>query len=87
MGYQTFKRYKIDGYPDDTSRVLSEEGYGYDDHIPTSKKLILVMGAASNSGKMSTCLGQIYLDKQKAKLQAMLNTKHFRYGVFLSDIP
>ena len=67
MGYQTFKRYKIDGYQDDTSRVLSEEGYGYDDHIPTSKKLILVMGAASNSGKMSTCLGQIYLDKQKGE--------------------
>ncbi|USN57341.1 MAG: DUF1846 family protein [Candidatus Peribacteria bacterium] len=44
--------------------MVSERGYGQDEYIETDKKLILVTGAASNSGKMSTCLGQIYLDKQ-----------------------
>ena len=44
--------------------ILSEDGFGNDDHIPLTKNLILVTGAASSSGKMSTCLGQIYLDHQ-----------------------
>jgi uncharacterized protein (UPF0371 family) len=44
--------------------VLSEDGFGNDDHIPLTKNLILVTGAASNSGKMSTCLGQIYNDHE-----------------------
>ncbi len=44
--------------------ILSEDGFGHDDHIPLTKNLILVTGAASSSGKMSTCLGQIYLDHE-----------------------
>lgn len=63
-GYEYYKRYMIDGYPSDTNNVLSENGYGFDNYIETSKKLILVVGAASNSGKMSTCLGQIYHDQK-----------------------
>lgn len=63
--YLVYMRYKIDGYPQDTEKVLSEKGYGKDDFVTTTKKLIIVIGAASNSGKMSTCLGQIYQDQQK----------------------
>ncbi len=68
-GYECYKRYVIEGYPSDTNNVLSDNGYGFDDYIKTSKKLILVVGAASNSGKMSTCLGQIYND-QKAGIRS-----------------
>ncbi len=64
LGYNYYNRYLIEGYPNDTKNVLSENGYGFDDYIETSKKLILVIGAASNSGKMSTCLGQIFQDQQ-----------------------
>lgn len=60
LGYEVYKRYFIQGYPDDTQHVLSKEGYGNDDYVPVEKKLIIVTGAASNSGKMSTCLGQVY---------------------------
>ncbi|HRX64182.1 MAG TPA: DUF1846 family protein [Candidatus Absconditabacterales bacterium] len=60
--YKVFERYKIAGYPHDVNSILSENGFGGDDHIPLTKNLILVTGAASSSGKMSTCLGQIYLD-------------------------
>ena len=59
-GYDVYKRYMMDGYPHDTAKVLSKNGYGKDEYIPVSKKLVIVTGAASNSGKMSTCLGQIY---------------------------
>ncbi len=59
-GYEIYKRYMMDGYPHDTAKVLSKNGYGKDEYVPVSKKLVIVTGAASNSGKMSTCLGQIY---------------------------
>jgi len=62
--YRVRERYKIQGYPYTTDFILSEEGFGNDDHIPLTKNLILVTGAASSSGKMSTCLGQIYNDHQ-----------------------
>lgn len=65
--FTTYKRYFIKGYPKDTQKVLSPEGFGKDDDILLEKNLILVTGAASNSGKMSTCLGQIYLDHQRGE--------------------
>lgn len=62
-GYKTYKRYFIADYPDKVKTILSENGYGKDDYIELGeKRLTLVTGAASNSGKLSTCLGQIYHD-------------------------
>ncbi|MCC7303798.1 DUF1846 family protein [bacterium] len=65
-GYKTYLRYVIGGYPN-PEKVVSEMGYGKDDYISTNTKLILVTGPASNSGKMSTCLGQIYHDQKRGK--------------------
>ena len=62
--YRVRERYKINGYPHNVDMVLSEDGFGHDDHIPLTKNLILVTWAASSSGKLSTCLGQIYLDHE-----------------------
>ncbi|MFA7717424.1 MAG: DUF1846 domain-containing protein [Candidatus Absconditabacterales bacterium] len=62
--YKVREKYKINGYPNNVENILSEDGFGHDDHIPLTKNLILVTGAASSSGKMSTCLGQIYLDHE-----------------------
>lgn len=60
-GLRAFFRYKIEGYPK-SAKVLSLSGYGQDEYIPVTNSLVIVTGAASNSGKMSTCLGQIYLE-------------------------
>ena len=46
-GYEVFKRYMMDGYPHDTANVLSKNGYGKDEYIPVTKKLVIVTGAAS----------------------------------------
>lgn len=62
--YRVRERYKIKWYPHDVENILSEDWFGQDDHIPLTKNLVLVTGAASSSGKMSTCLWQIYLDHQ-----------------------
>jgi len=62
--YRVRERYKVNWYPHNTDLILSEDWFGNDDHIPLTKNLILVTWAASNSWKMSTCLGQIYLDHE-----------------------
>ncbi|NDK08875.1 DUF1846 family protein, partial [Candidatus Gracilibacteria bacterium] len=62
LGYEVFRRYKIEGYPEKLDNILSNNGFGKDDYVKTKKDLVLVTGIASSSGKMSTCLGQIYLD-------------------------
>lgn len=77
LGYEIYKRYFIQGYPDDTAHVLSKDGYGNDDYIPVDKKLILVTGAASGSGKMSTCLGQVYQETKDG-----LNSGYAKYETF-----
>lgn len=64
-GFVVSYRYVIDWYPDQIDHIVSDEWYGRDDYVNTDKNLILVTWAASNSGKMSTCLGQMYLDKQQ----------------------
>jgi len=60
--YRVFERYKILGYPHNMKSMLSENGFEEDDHIPLFKNLVLVIWPNANSGKFSTCLGQMYLD-------------------------
>ena len=59
----------IDGYPNNTSHILSDHGYGKDNHILYTQRdnqsLILVSACGSNSGKLNTCLSQLYLDHSK----------------------
>ena len=72
-----YLRYHIDGYPNDTQRILSSDGYGKDEEIPVQNKLVIVTGAASNSGKMSTCFGMIYFDHLNG-----LNSGYAKYETF-----
>ena len=48
------------GYPDDVETIVSEEGYGKNPYIETTKKLVVVTAAGPNSGKLGTCLSQLY---------------------------
>jgi len=83
LWYATYKRYMIPGYPHDTKAVLSASWYGNDEYIPTQAQLVLVTGAASNSGKMSTCLGQIYHEYTK-----WLDSGYAKYETFpIRNIP
>jgi len=72
-----YLRYHIEGYPNDTQRILSNDGYGKDEEIPVQNKLVIVTGAASNSGKMSTCFGMIYFDHLRG-----LNSGYAKYETF-----
>ncbi|MCB4755927.1 MAG: DUF1846 domain-containing protein [Elusimicrobia bacterium] len=60
-----YLHYPIKGYPTDIDRIVSDEGYGKNDHIKTTKPLVIVTGPGPGSGKLSTCLSQLYHDHRQ----------------------
>lgn len=68
-GISVYTQPEILGYPADVEKIVSKEGYGQNPFIETTKPLIIVTGAGPGSGKMATCLSQVYhhhLHGQKA---------------------
>ncbi|MFH1996034.1 MAG: DUF1846 domain-containing protein [Candidatus Omnitrophota bacterium] len=53
------------GYPTDIDAIVSDEGYGANEHIATNKPLVIVTGPGPGSGKLATCLSQLYHDHKK----------------------
>mmetsp|Transcript_21916 Transcript_21916/g.52141 ORF Transcript_21916/g.52141 Transcript_21916/m.52141 type:complete len:316 (-) Transcript_21916:114-1061(-) len=68
QSYEIIHRYAISGYPQDVGPIVSSQGYGKDEHSQTSTKLVIVTGLGSNCGKLSTCMGQAYLDRERRGL-------------------
>lgn len=60
LGIAVYKHYAIDGYPSDVSKIVSEQGYGQNEYIPTKRRLVVVTAPGPGSGKMATCLSQLY---------------------------
>lgn len=60
MGIRVFLHYSIPGYPSNTSLIVSDEGYGKNEYIETSRPLVVVTAPGPGSGKMATCLSQLY---------------------------
>ena len=54
-----------DGYPNDVEKIVSEEGYGKNPYIETTKKLVVVTAPGPNSGKLGTCLSQLYHEHRR----------------------
>ncbi|MFA6281305.1 MAG: DUF1846 domain-containing protein [Candidatus Omnitrophota bacterium] len=53
------------GYPTDVDTIVSDNGYGVNDYIETKKPLVVVTGPGPGSGKLATCLSQLYHDHKK----------------------
>jgi len=62
IGIKVYLQKEIEGYPADVEKIVSEEGYGKNPYIETSKPIIIVSGVGPGSGKMSFCLSQLYFD-------------------------
>ena len=60
LGIKVYHHYPIKGYPNDVERIVSEEGYGKNEYIETSRNLVIVTAPGPGSGKMATCLSQLY---------------------------
>ena len=60
LGIRCYIHYIIEGYPTNVEKIVSEEGYGKNDYIETSRPLVVVTAPGPVSGKMATCLSQLY---------------------------
>ncbi len=65
MGIKSYKHYKIPGYPSDVKFIVSDEGYGKNDYIETERPLVVITAPGPGSGKMATCLSQLYHEYKK----------------------
>lgn len=64
-GLKVYRHYMIPGYPSNIPLIVSDEGYGKNDYIETSKPLVIVTAPGPGSGKMATCLSQLYHENKR----------------------
>ncbi len=74
---KVYKHYKINGYPHDIPLIVSKDGLGKNEYIHTSKPLVVVTAPGPGSGKMATCLSQLYHDHQNG-----INAGYAKYETF-----
>ena len=65
LGYPVYHHYMIDGYPSNISKIVSDDGYGKNDYIKTSRSLVVITAPGPGSGKMATCLSQLYHENKR----------------------
>lgn len=65
MGVKVYVHYVIEGYPANIPLIISEEGFGKNDYIETSRPLVVITAPGPGSGKMATCLSQLYHEHKR----------------------
>ncbi len=65
LGIRSYLHYPIEGYPYDIDRIVSDEGYGKDEYIETERPIVVVTAPGPGSGKMATCLSQLYQEHRR----------------------
>ena len=67
LGIKVYKHYAIDGYPHNIPLIVSENGYGKNEYAETSRSIVIVTAPGPGSGKMATCLSQIYHESKMGR--------------------
>jgi len=65
LGVKVYRHYDIPGYPSDTARIVSEDGFGKNEYIETTRSLVVVTAPGPGSGKLATCLSQLYHEHKR----------------------
>ena len=65
LGIKVYLHYPIEGYPSNIPLIVSDEGYGKNQYIETTKPLVVVTAPGPGSGKMATCLSQLYHEHKR----------------------
>lgn len=65
MGITTYYHYTIEGYPTNVGLIASDEGFGHNDYIETTRPLVIVTAPGPGSGKMAVCLSQLYNEHKR----------------------
>lgn len=67
-GIKVYKHRATKGYPTDVDTIVSEEGYGKNPYIETSKPIVVVTAPGPGSGKLATCLSQLYHENKRGNV-------------------
>ena len=67
LGIKVYKHYAIDGYPHNIPHIVSEFGFGKNEYIETTRPVVVVTAPGPGSGKMATCLSQIYHESKRGR--------------------
>ena len=65
LGVRTYRHYPIAGYPHNVDLIVSDQGYGRNEYVETSRPLVVVTAPGPGSGKMATCLSQLYHEHKR----------------------
>ena len=65
LGLKVYRHYSIPGYPANIPLIVSDEGYGKNDYIETERSLVVITAPGPGSGKMATCLSQLYHENKR----------------------
>lgn len=65
LGIRCYRHYSIEGYPHNVPHIVSDEGLGQNDYIETNHSLVVVTAPGPGSGKMATCLSQLYHEHKR----------------------
>lgn len=65
LNIKSYLHYMIEGYPSNITHIVSDEGYGKNEYIETSRPLVIVTAPGPGSGKMATCLSQLYHEHKR----------------------
>mgnify|MGYP001131024348 CR=1 FL=1 len=65
LGIKVYRHYPIEGYPSEVDAIVSEGGFGKNDYIVTTRPLVVVTAPGPGSGKMATCLSQLYHEHKR----------------------
>ncbi len=65
LGLKVYRHYKIEGYPSNVSKIVSDEGLGANQYIETTRPLVVITAPGPGSGKMATCLSQLYHEHKR----------------------
>ena len=65
LGIKVYRHYSIEGYPSDIEKIVSDDGFGRNDFIETTRSLVVVTAPGPGSGKMAVCLSQLYHEHKR----------------------
>ncbi|MFC1666967.1 DUF1846 domain-containing protein [Candidatus Omnitrophota bacterium] len=77
LGLKVYRHVTIEGYPHDLEKIVSSHGYGKNDYIETKKPIVVITAPGPGSGKLATCLSQLYHDHVKG-----INSGYSKFETF-----
>ncbi len=67
LGIKSYKHYTIPNYPSDVKTIVSDDGYGKNDFVETTKPLVVITAPGPGSGKLAVCLSQVYHEHKRGR--------------------